>query len=196
MKKVLLAYATKSGSTAEVAEFIGKEIVKAGAEVEVLPIRDDIDLRAYDAVLVGGPMIMGWHTQAVRFLQKNRAVLMQKPLACFIMAMSLTKMTDENRLPFPVFQDPRLAKPAKEPGKLSFKENYATVWNYLKPLRSRSAGIEPVSVAFFGGKLDLGQLSFFNKLFVLLVIGVTPGDYRNWEAMRTWTASLLPTLIA
>lgn len=196
MKKMLITYATKSGSTAEVAEFIGKEIAKAGAEVEVHPIQDEIDLRSYDAVVVGGPMILGWHPQAVKFLRRNQAVLAQKPLACFITAMSLTKMTDESQLPFPVFQDPRLAKPAKQPGRLGFKENYASVVNYLKPLRSQSAGVKPVSVAFFGGKLDLGRLSFLEKLFVLIVIGATPGDYRNWEAMRTWVASISPALVA
>jgi menaquinone-dependent protoporphyrinogen oxidase len=194
LKNVLIAYATKSGSTAEVAEFMGKEVARTGVHVEVFPIHKVMDLASYDAVIIGGPMIMGWHREAVKFLNKNRSALKQKSVACFIMAMNLTRMTDESGLPFPVFQDPRLAKPAKDPVKLSFKENYASVRSYLKPILSDAAGVKPVSVGFFGGKLDLGQLSFFNKLFVLIVIGATPGDYRNWKAMRTWVSSVVPAL--
>jgi len=91
MKRVLVAYATMAGSTAEVARVVGEEIAKSGAQVDVAPLDDVKDLEAYDGVVVGGPMIMGWHRGARGFLQKQRATFQRIPLAVFITAMSLTE---------------------------------------------------------------------------------------------------------
>jgi menaquinone-dependent protoporphyrinogen oxidase len=65
MKQVLVTYATMAGSTAEVAKVIGEELEKSGLQVEVLPINQVHDLGGYDGVIVGGPMIMGWHRAAL-----------------------------------------------------------------------------------------------------------------------------------
>jgi len=48
----------------------------------------------------------------------------------------------------------------------------------------------PRAVAFFAGSLDLTTMNVFEKLFVLLVVGATPGDGRNWKAIREWGAGL------
>ena len=45
-------------------------------------------------------------------------------------------------------------------------------------------------MGFFGGKLDLFRLSWWQKLFVLLVIQAQPGEYRNWRFIREWAGSL------
>ena len=50
--------------------------------------------------------------------------------------------------------------------------------------------MRPRSVAFFAGSLDLTTMNVFEKLFVLLVVGATPGDGRNWKAIREWGAGL------
>jgi menaquinone-dependent protoporphyrinogen IX oxidase len=54
--------------------------------------------------------------------------------------------------------------------------------------------VRPVSVAFFGGKLELFRLNIFQMLFVILVIRAQPGDRRNWPPIQQWAASLLPLL--
>ena len=54
--------------------------------------------------------------------------------------------------------------------------------------------VKPVGVGFFGGKLDYGSLNIFHMLFVMLIIQARPGDFRNWEAIRAWAASLRPAL--
>ena len=109
--KILVAYATLSGSTAEVAEAIGETLGQEGAQVDVRPIKDVGDLNAYRAVVVGGPMIMGWHKQAKRCVKKHRGALSQMPVAYFFTAINLTKTTEPSLDTVPIYQDPRAAKP-------------------------------------------------------------------------------------
>lgn len=58
--KVLVAYTTNSGSTQQVAEAVAGELGKTGAAVEVCRLEEVGDLSPYGAVVVGGPMILGW----------------------------------------------------------------------------------------------------------------------------------------
>lgn len=194
MRKVLVAYTTKSGSTGEVAQAIGEELQRNGVLVDVRLIREVRDVLAYDAVIVGGPMIMGWHREAVQFLVENQQTLSQKPVACFLTAMSMTRTDEEELGATTIFQDPALAKPPKNPGKLSFREKYATASNYLAPVLKRAPAIKPVSAGFFAGKLDYGRLNPLDWLFVRLIIGAAGGDFRNWDAIRAWVRGVIPLL--
>jgi len=202
--RVLVAYASSAGTTGKVAEAIGKELAApesdstegaaATLEVDVRPIREVKDLGAYQAVVVGGPMIMGWHREAAGFVKRHRDSLGLVPVAYFFTAMSLTRVTARTPGDVPVFEDPALAKAPSNPERLSFKERYATVANYLKPALAAAPGVRPVSAAFFAGKLDLTRLNIFQQLFVLVVVGAQPGDRRNWIAIRAWAAGLRPQL--
>ena len=193
--KVLVAYATMSGSTTEVAEAIGETLGQEGAEVDVRRIKDVGDLSTYHAVLVGGPMIIGWHKEAKRFLRKHRGALSQMPVAYFITALNLTNTSQESVAGVPIYCDPRLPKAPANPDKLSFKENYATPARYLTPVLKKASKVKPVSVGFFGGKLDYGTLNILHMLFVMVIIQARPGDHRNWEAIGAWAASLRPSLL-
>ena len=192
--KVLVAFATSSGSTAEVAEAIGKTLGQEGVPVEVRPIKDVEDLGAYDAVVVGGPMIMGWHREAAKFVKKHQETLSQMPVAYFMTALNLTKTSQDSVEGVPLYFDPRLPKTPQNPDKLSFKENYATPAKYLGPVLEKAPKVKPVSVGFFGGKLDYTTLNIFYMLFVMLIIQAQPGDYRDWETIDAWAASLRPVL--
>src|SRR6266700_5866579 len=67
--KILIAYASKHGSTREVADVIAAELEPSGLEVEVRPARAVEDPGAYDAVVLGAPLYMGrWHKEARTFL--------------------------------------------------------------------------------------------------------------------------------
>ena len=192
MEKVLIAYTTNSGSTAEVAQVIGEELAKKGAVVEVCRLEEVTSLDAYAAVVIGAPMILGWHRAAVRFVRRHQIALSQRPVALFFMAMSLTQ-TGETRVDHvPVIVDAELAKPPKIEGRLSFRERYATLANYLRPVLKAAPMIKPVSVGFFGGKLEYFRLKVFALLFVMLVIQVQPADKRNWSLIRGWAGNLYP----
>ena len=62
-KAVLVAYASNAGSTADVAKAVGEELARDGARVDVRSISElsGADVSGYDAVVVGAPMILGWH---------------------------------------------------------------------------------------------------------------------------------------
>ena len=60
-----------AGSTTEIAQAVGEEILSQGYQVDVLPLEEVKDLEPYDGVVVGGPMIMGWHRATLRFLKKH-----------------------------------------------------------------------------------------------------------------------------
>jgi menaquinone-dependent protoporphyrinogen oxidase len=190
MKKILVVYTTNSGSTEEVAQAIGEEIRRGGAQVDVFRLEDVTGLEAYDGVVVGGPMILGWHRAALKFVRQHRQSLAQKQVAYFFTAISLTQ-TGEDRLgSIPISIDGDLAKPPRNPKRLSLKERYATVMNYLRPALKAAPLVKPVSVGFFGGKLELFRLKWWQMLFVMVVIGAQPGDRRNWPFIREWAARL------
>jgi menaquinone-dependent protoporphyrinogen oxidase len=190
MKKILVTYATNAGSTAEVAQVIAEELGKNSAKVEVHQINDVKTVNGYQAVVVGAPMIVGWHPSAVKFIKKNKQALSRMPVAYFFTAMKLTKSDQHNFKELSISVDPQLAKPPQNPNRMSFKEKHASVDNYLPPALKAAPDIKPVSVGFFGGKLDIMRLKLWQKLFIMLVIQAKPGDFRNWSFIRGWANNL------
>ncbi len=190
--RVLVAYASNAGSTADVARAVGEELTRAGAQVDVRPIADvaAIEPGAYDAVVVGAPMIVGWKRDALAFVERNRAALAKAPLAFFATAMTLTESDEPIPDGVAVTVDPKLAKHPRNEERLGFKERFTTLDHYLGPILKSAGAARPASVAFFRGKLDFRRLKFFQMVFVMLVVGAQPGDYRNWDAIRGWAREL------
>jgi len=161
MMKILVTYATMAGSTAEVAKAIGKEVAKGGLQVDVMPIREVADIESYDGVVVGGPMIMGWHRDAMRFLRKDRATFQRIPLAVFVMSMSLTKTGNMDLDGVPITVDEKLPKPPADERRLKFKERYAQLSNYLRPIADVVRPAKPMSIGVFAGRLEYGRLEWW-----------------------------------
>jgi len=190
MKKILIAYATMAGSTEDVARVVAEEIAKRGVQVDVLPVGEVKDLQAYDGVVVGAPMIMGWHRAALGFLRRNRRVLQQIPLAVFIMAMSLTQTGEIRKGDLKVYVDENLPKPPHKEEGLNFKERYARLGNYLRPILKVTRPTRPASIGVFGGRMEYGRLKWWAVLFAMLIIQAPAGDRRNWTVIREWAAEL------
>ncbi len=194
MKKILVAYATNAGSTADVAQAVGEEIAKSDIQVEVLPLAQVKAIESYVGVVLGGPMIMGWHRAASGFLKQHRKAFRRIPLAVFVTAMSLTQTGETSVDGVPVYVDEKLPKPPAREGVLNFRERYARVSNYARPILSATQPARPVSIAFFGGRLDYGRLKWWAVLFAMVIIQAPAGDRRNWKAIRAW-ANKLPAAL-
>jgi menaquinone-dependent protoporphyrinogen IX oxidase len=179
-----------AGSTAEVAQVVAEEIARRDVQVDVLPIGEVEDLAAYDGVVVGAPMIMGWHRTAVRFVRRNRAVFQRIPLAVFVTCMSLTQTGETSVGGVPVYVDERLLKPPEVEGRLRFRERYARLAHYVGPILRASRPARPASIGVFGGRLDYGRLRWWAVLFAMQIIRAPAGDRRNWAAIRFWAAGL------
>jgi menaquinone-dependent protoporphyrinogen oxidase len=192
MKNILVAYATMAGSTAEVARAVGEELAKNNLHVDVLPLESVDGLTAYDAVVLGGPMIMGWHRAALKFLRQNREAFRKIPLAVFVMAMSLTGTGETSVNGVPVTVDEKLVKPPEKVGRLNHKERYANIPSYARPILKTVQPAKPVSIGMFGGRLEYGRLAWWAVLFAMLIIQAPAGDRRDWDAIRAWTRSLIP----
>ena len=126
----------------------------------------------YDAVVVGGPMIMGWHKDAEKYLKRHREPARARcPCALFVTAASLTEDGMDAVHGVPVAKDPWLVKKPRNADKLTRKERYALPSHYVGDILKDCAPSRPRNVAVFAGSLDLTTMNVFEKLFVLLVVG-------------------------
>lgn len=190
MDRVLVTYATMAGSTAEVAQAVAEELIAGGWQADALPLRDVHSLDDYDAVVLGAPMIMGWHREARRFLKRQRRSLQQMPLALFVTAISLTETGETSIDGVPIIVDEQLPKPPQNPERLSFRERYARLSNYVRPILKAAGPTPPATIGIFGGRLEYGRVPWWAVLFVMFIIQAPAGDRRNWPAIRAWAAQL------
>jgi len=190
MNRILVTYATLSGTTVDVARAVADELGKCSFQVDVQSIENVHNLDSYDAVVLGAPMIMGFHRSALGFLRQNREALSRKPLAIFATAMSLTQPQETTLNGVPLTLDENLVTPPKKAGHYSLKESYTNAVNYASPILKAAGPARPVSLAFFGGRLDYYRLKWYNMLFVMIIIQAKPGDRRNWPAIRAWAGML------
>ncbi len=190
MSKILITFATNSGSTAEVAAVIAAALNQAGHAAEVKPISQGADLSAYDAVVIGAPMIFGWQAAARSFLKRHAAELATKKVALFACAMRLTRVPAQPLPAVPLALDPNLVSEPLNPGSLTLKDRFTTLGYYLKPMLGTAPGVRPLSVAFFNGQLDMRRLRWWQAAFVMIVVQATPGDYRDWEYIAAWAKAL------
>jgi menaquinone-dependent protoporphyrinogen oxidase len=169
--RILVTYASRTGSTAEVAHAIGKTLSEEGAAVDVIAMNEVKDLSPYRAVVAGSAMRGSrWLPEAVEFLQRHRAALAEKRFAMFTVCITMAMKNAERYRP--------------------------AVLNWIAPVR---ALVWPLSEGLFAGRLDFARMPL-NKdtlLFRLSVaLGVFPrGDHRDWNAIRLWAESLKPVLM-
>ena len=96
--KVLVTYASRTGTTAGVAEAIARILAEGGALVDVRPMTEVTDLTPYQAV-VAGSAIQGkrWLPEAMQFMQTHQAALRRQPFAAFLVCMTLAMKRGDYR---------------------------------------------------------------------------------------------------
>ncbi len=81
---VLIAFGSKMGGTAGIAEMLTETLRSNGLDVDVRAAGDVGDVRAYEAVIVGGALYASrWHKDARQFVRRRRAELSERPVWLF-----------------------------------------------------------------------------------------------------------------
>ena len=96
--RTLIAYASRAGSTAEVAEAIGEVLRERGIDVDVRSVKDVADIAGYEALILGSAIWAGKPLPEMRkFVTDQRDAVAQLPVAYFIQCDLLREYTPANR---------------------------------------------------------------------------------------------------
>jgi len=160
MASVLVAYATKYGSTQAVAEAIATRLRERGVKIDVRAAGDVDSLDDYDAVVFGGALyFFRLRREGRRFLSRHRKALSAMPVAVFGMG------------------------PIEDTA-----EQYVDARRHLDKSLDKNESISPVAVTVFGGALDPTGLRFPDANPAMKKL--PPSDLRDWEAIEAWADSL------
>lgn len=161
---VLVAYATRYGSTQEIAEAVANALRENGLAVEIQPARDVRSLEGYSGIVLGSPLfIFSLHKDIKRFLSRFKKELSGKPVAVF-------------------------ASGPTPPGK---EEDFKAAIEMVDKELGKFTWFKPAAKQVFGGKLDPTRLKF---PFSIGMKEMPAGDLRDWDAIRAWAAGLGDTL--
>jgi menaquinone-dependent protoporphyrinogen oxidase len=70
---ILIAYASKHGSTHEIARVVAQELRAAGHGVAVRDVEEIHSIEVYDAIIIGSAIYMGrWMAEAQEFVERNQ----------------------------------------------------------------------------------------------------------------------------
>jgi menaquinone-dependent protoporphyrinogen oxidase len=167
MRKVLVAYASKHHSTAEIADVIGAMLeLDSTLDVDVRPVETVKNVTRYDAVVLGSAVYAGqWQTSAAEFLNRHVNELAQRPVWLFS-----SGPTGEG--------DPKTLMKG---------------WAFPVGLKSLAEFIKPRDVAFFHGKIDLNNVSLTERNAIKMAHAPI-GDFRNWDMIRNWATKISEAL--
>ena len=163
MKSLLVAYASKTGSTQEVAEAVTHELQQQGYEVDLMSARDVKEIKKYTGVVLGTAVRMNRPVgEAMKFIKKFSDELNTIPTVLFSLGLTMKENTPASR---------QAAEDA---------------------LDSITEEIRPIEIATFGGNLDISKLlPIMRFAFSQDKSGnLAEGDYRDWDAIRSWAKSL------
>lgn len=169
-ERVLVAYASRYGSTAEIAHRVATVLASCGASVDVCQVETVDDVADYDRIVVGGPIrYERWMPGAADFVRKHRSRLATTPVAFFFTCMALSK---------------------------SGGRSQEAAGGYERKIRSIAPEIEPLDVRGFAGVVDYSPMGLPTRLLMwtlLTVRGTGAGDHRDWIGIDAWTRGLART---
>jgi menaquinone-dependent protoporphyrinogen oxidase len=172
---VLVAYATKHGSTRGIAESIAETLRQRGARADVREVGKIKNLGGYDAFVIGSAVYFGfWRKEAVRFVKGNSAALASRPVWLFSSGPIGTKTTD------PQGRDLReVAVP--------------------KVINEFRKAITPRDHHVFFGALYLSKLGFAERMLTKMPASkelFTEGDFRDRAEIEAWATGIAQGLEA
>lgn len=82
--KILVAVASRHGSTHQIADAIARELGSAGHSVDVQAVEAGPTVEGYDAAVIGSAVYMGsWLPQAIQFVDRHQVQLGAMPVWLF-----------------------------------------------------------------------------------------------------------------
>jgi menaquinone-dependent protoporphyrinogen oxidase len=160
--QVLVAYATKYGATAEIAEKIGQVLRQAGLPTDVLPADRVSDLTPYKAVVLGSAVYIGrWRKEAATFLKANEKALAERPVWLFS------------------------SGPTGEGDPVDLMKG----WRFPGALQPIADCIHPRDIAVFPGALDPKKLNLIEK-WMIRNVKAPLGDFRDWDSITSWATAI------
>lgn len=162
-KKILVAYASKYGSTQEIAEKIGDVLAKTGLLVDMMGVERVTNLKQYDAVILGSAIYVGnWPKEASHFLKNNEGILSNCPVWIFA------------------------SGPTGEGNPVEMINGNA----YPSALRPSIELIHPREVTAFHGFINIDKINAIEKWAIKNVVKKPFGDYRDWDSISDWASSI------
>lgn len=164
MSKILVAYASKHGSTEEIAQTIGETLSASGHQVDILNVNLVQSLRGYQALVLGSAVYSAhWMKEALNFLRTHHF----EDLNLFL--FSSGPIGDEN------------------PEELL--QNYPLP----ESVQALTQGLHVRDVQVFHGKIDLRKLSLA-ELMLFKSVGAQTGDFRKWDRIKLWAQHISDSL--
>ena len=164
--RILIAYASKHGATAEIARKIGDILTTAGLKADVLPVERVTDLTPFDAVVLGSAVYAGsWCKEAVNFLEDYKGLLSKIPVWLFS------------------------SGPLGESDPVTFIKG----WHFPNAQLPIANRIHARDIALFNGAVDMEKLNFLEKQIIKEFNSGT-GDFRDWDAITNWAVSIAVSL--
>jgi len=168
MPHILILYSTTDGHTVKICERLQQVIEQQGHQVTVTPVTDagQLDLHAFDTLVIGASIRYGKHSQAVHdFIQRNVQLLESKPNAFFSVNI--------------VARKPNKNQPDTNP--------------YLKKFLKQIAW-RPQALAVFAGMLDYPRYGFFDRTMIRFIMWMTKGptdptaviEFTDWQQVEAF----------
>jgi menaquinone-dependent protoporphyrinogen oxidase len=159
--RVLITYATRAGSTGDVAQVIREVLNRRGFSVDVRTIKSRPCVANYQAVLIGSAVRNGyWLPEAVDFVAEHQLALKQLPVALFTVHVHNT---------------------GNDPQSVANRRGYLST---VRPL------VHPIAEVFFSGAINPATLSLLDRLIVRAVKAPI-GDFRELDKVRNWAETIL-----
>lgn len=164
--RILVAYASKTGATKGIAEFIAKKLEERGVLVDVQDVSSARGLGIYDAFIVGSGLYQyHWLREAKEFVSKNRAILAARPVWFFSSGPTGPKPTDQKGRDLLEVSGP------KEIGELRR-------W------------VNPRGHQVFFGALFPDRLTGATGWFAKYIPKDQVGDFRDWGQIESWAGRI------
>lgn len=173
---VLICYGTRYGTTTTIVQEMVKTLKDLNISVDAVNLKKESLTRPvqdYDLVIVGSGIQTGkWTKEPLEFIESNMASLIPKEVALFVVCGD-----------------------AGTPEKCDEAQA-----DYLDSLVREYSNLSIISTGLFGGMFDFDRYNFVVRRLVKSIVKKNYPedeelpeklDYRDWEQIRDWTASLI-----